>query len=314
MKILVTGANGFVGRALSAQLLLRGDAVHAAHRSPGLPTPGNKSFLVGSIGAATDWSAALQQVEVVVHLAGRVHVMNETHGNPVALYRETNTTGTLKLAKDAARAGVRRFIFVSSAKVNGEASVYGKPIRETDAPNPGDAYSLSKYEAEEGLNRFSQECGMQVVIIRPPLVYGPGVKANFAALMRAVQRGLPLPLRAVNNLRSLVGLDNLVDFIITCTRHAAAANQTFLVSDDDDTSTPDLIRAMGLAVGRPARLFAVPVGVLESLSSLVGKRAAVDRLCGNLQLDISKAREILNWEPPHSLAEGLQRAFAGVME
>ncbi len=314
MKVLVTGANGFVGKALGAQLLSRGDAVHAALRSHGASFAADRSFVVGPIGAATDWSAALHEVEVVVHLAARVHVMHETQTDPAALYRETNTIGTLKLAQDAARAGVRRFVFVSTAKVHGEASATGKPFTETDAPAPGDAYARSKYDAEEALRAFSKAQGMQLVIVRPPLVYGPGVKANFAALMRAVQRGLPLPLGAVNNLRSLVGLDNLVDFIITCTRHAAAANQTFLVSDGADVSTPGLIRAMAHAAGRPARLFPVPVGLLASLASLVGQRAAVDRLCGNLQLDISKARGLLQWVPPQPLEAGLQSMLTGAVE
>lgn len=311
MKVLVTGANGFVGNALGAQLLVRGDAVHAAVRSPGGSIAAGKSFVVGPIGAATDWSAALQQVEVVVHLAARVHVMHETESQSASLYRETNKIGTLKLAQDAARAGVKRLIFISTAKVNGEASATGKPFRETDAPAPGDAYSRSKYEAEDALKEFSTKFGMEVVIIRPPLVYGPGVKANFAALMRAVQRGWPLPLGAVHNLRSLVGLDNLVDFIITCVSHPAAANQTFFVSDGADISTPDLVRAMGRAARCPARLLSVPVSVLATLASLVGKRAAVDRLCSSLQLDISKAHELLQWVPPVALEQGLDRTFAG---
>jgi nucleoside-diphosphate-sugar epimerase len=310
MRVLVTGANGFVGKALRAQLLIGGASVHAAIRSHGDPTVADRSFFVGPVGSATDWSAALQQVEVVVHLAARVHVMSENGSGSISLYREVNTIGTLKLVQDAARAGAKRFVFISSAKVNGEVSTTGKPFRETDAPAPGDAYSLSKYEAEEALKKFSTKHGMEVVIIRPPLVYGPGVKANFAALMRAVQRGMPLPLGAVRNLRSLVGLDNLVDFIITCVGHPAAANQTFLVSDGADISTPDLVRAMARAASRPVRLLPVPVGVLATLASLLGKRAAVDRLCSSLQLDISKARELLQWSPPVTLDEGLRRAFA----
>lgn len=311
MKVVVTGASGFVGTALCAQLIRRRDTVHAVVRSPVISTAYCQPFLVGAVDGATDWSATLEHAEVVVHLAARVHVMHETEKDAAVLYHAVNTVGTHKLVQDAARAGVKRFVFISTAKVNGESTADGNPFRESDKPAPRDAYSRSKYEAEEALRGFSTKYGMEVVIIRPPLVYGPGVKANFAALMRAVQRGLPLPLGAVHNLRSLVGLDNLVDFIITCARHPAAANQTFLVSDGADISTPDLVRAMARAAGRPARLLSVPVGVLASLASLVGKRAAVDRLCSSLQLNISKSHELLQWAPPVTLKEGLRRAFAG---
>lgn len=256
--------------------------------------------------------AEMAGVSTVIHLAARVHVMHDSANDPLAAFREVNLDATLALAAQAAAAGVRRFVFASSVKVNGEATAADHPYTERDAPAPQDAYAISKWEAEQGLRQIAASTGMEVVIIRPPLVYGPGVKANFAALMRAVQRGVPLPLGAVHNLRSLVGLDNLVDFIITCTRHPAAANQTFLVSDGADISTPDLVRAMARAAGRPARLLSVPVGVLASLASLLGKRAVVDRLCSSLQLDISKARELLQWTPPVTLEEGLHHAFAGV--
>lgn len=256
-------------------------------------------------------AAGMSGISTIIHLAARVHVMHDTAADPLAAFREVNVDTTLQLASQAAAAGVRRFVFVSSVKVNGESTAIGRAFAETDAPAPQDAYALSKWEAEQGLRQIAASTGMEVVIIRPPLVYGPGVKANFAALMRAVQRGVPLPLGAVRNLRSLVGLDNLVDFIITCAHHPAAANQTFLVSDGADISTPDLVRAMARAAARPARLLSVPVGVLASLASLLGKRAAVDRLCSSLQLDISKAHELLQWTPPVTLEEGLRRAFAG---
>ena len=256
-------------------------------------------------------SAEMADVATVIHLAARVHVMHDTASDPLAAFREVNLDATLELASQAAAAGARRFVFVSSVKVNGEATAPGRAVTERDVPAPQDAYAISKWEAEQGLRQIAASTGMEVVIIRPPLVYGPGVKANFAALMRAVQRGMPLPLGAVQNLRSLVGLDNLVDFIITCARHPAAANQTFLVSDGADISTPDLVRAIARASGRPARLLSVPVGLLASLAALLGKRAAVDRLCSSLQLDISKARGLLQWAPPVTLDEGLRRAFAG---
>jgi len=308
MKVLVTGASGFVGKALREQLLSRGCSVNVAVRSPGVFDPSPETFLVGAIGAATDWAAALKSVEVVVHLAARVHVMNESESDSAALYHQVNTMGTIKLMHDAARAGVKRFIFISTAKVNGEVTVAGVPFSEADSPNPSDAYSSSKYEAELALSKFSNEQGMQFVIIRPPLVYGPGVKGNFATLLRAVRRGLPLPLGAVNNRRSLVGLNNLVDFIITCARHPLAANQTFLVSDGADVSTPNLVRAIAHATGRPTRLISVPVRMVACLSSLLDKRAAVDRLCGNFQLDITKAEKLLNWVPTYTLEEGLRHA------
>lgn len=313
MKVLVTGANGFVGAALCEQFTRRGDWVHGGVRSPVNSTAHCEPFFVGDIDGATDWYAALKHVEVVVHSAARVHVMHENERGSAALYHAVNTIGTGKLLQDAALAGVKRFVFVSTAKVNGEFTTFGSFFRVTDKPKPCDAYSRSKYEAEEALKDFSTKQGMEVVIIRPPLVYGPNVKANFAALMRAVQRGVPLPLGAVDNLRSLVGLDNLVDFIITCARHPAAANQTFMVSDGVDISTPDLIRALARAAGCSERLFSVPVGVLRSIALILGKRAAVDRLCSSLQLDISKARELLQWAPPVSMDDGLRRAFAAKM-
>jgi len=307
--IFVTGASGFVGSSLVQGLLNRGIRPVAVglhrHKTRGWP-----------LGVVTrdvrPQGAGFGGISTIIHLAARVHVMHDTAADPLAAFREVNVEATLQLASQAAAAGVRRFVFVSSVKVNGEATAADHPFTERDAPAPQDAYALSKWEAEQGLRQIADSTGMEVVIIRPPLVYGPGVKANFAALMRAVQRGVPLPLGSVRNLRSLVGLDNLVDFIITCAHHPAAANQTFLVSDGADISTPDLVRAMARAAARPARLLSVPVGVLASLASLLGKRAAVDRLCSSLQLDISKARELLQWTPPVTLEEGLRRAFAGV--
>lgn len=288
---MITGSTGFVGGALVDRL-----------RLAGVPL-----VLVRNLNTAV---TEMADISTVIHLAARVHVMHDTASDPLAAFREVNFYATLELATQAAAAGVRRFVFASSVKVNGEATAVDHAFTERDAPAPQDAYAISKWEAEQGLRQIAANTGMEVVIIRPPLVYGPGVKANFAALMRAVQRGMPLPLGAVHNLRSLVGLDNLVDFIITCVGHPAAANQTFLVSDGADISTPDLVRAMARAASRPARLLPVPVGVLATLASLLGKRAAVDRLCSSLQLDISKARELLQWSPPVTLDEGLRRAFA----
>jgi nucleoside-diphosphate-sugar epimerase len=234
--------------------------------------------------------------------------MRDIEVDPLIAFRSVNVEGTLNLARQAAAAGVKRFVFVSSVKVNGEITEPGRAFTEADAPDPQDAYGQSKHEAEQGLRQTAIDTGMEVVIIRPPLVYGPGVKANFAALMRAVQRGWPLPLGAVHNQRSLVALDNLVDFIITCITHPQAANQTFLVSDGQDLSTTELVRGMAQAAGVPARLLPVPVWALQAAGSLLGKGDAVQRLCGNLQVDISKARTLLGWVPLVSVVEGLRRA------
>jgi nucleoside-diphosphate-sugar epimerase len=254
MRILVTGARGFVGRALCAEAVVRGMAVRGVTRCPcDLPT-GVENVLVGGIDDRTQWRDVIAPCEVVIHLAARVHVMADTAADPLAEFRRVNVQGTLNLARQAAAAGVRRFVFVSSIKVNGEATQPGSPFTADDAPAPLDAYGVSKMEAEQGLREIARQTGMEVVIIRPPLVYGPGVKANFSAMMRWLKRGVPLPLGAIHNQRSLVALDNLVDLIVTCLTHPAAANQTFLVSDGEDVSTTELLRRMGQAMGHPARL------------------------------------------------------------
>ena len=310
MRFLVTGANGLVGKSLCAKLSSMTCALRVAVRSSYAGMAAFESMLVGPINVDTDWSGALKQVDVVVHLAARVHVMHDTEADPLAAFRAVNVAGTLNRARQAALAGVRRFVFVSSVKVNGECTRPGQAFTEADAPAPQDAYGLSKHEAELGLRQIAAETGMEVVIIRPPLVYGPGVKANFAALMRAVRRGWPLPLGAVHNQRSLVALDNLVDFIVTCSSHPQAANQTFLVSDGHDLSTAELVRGMAHAAGVAARLLPVPVWALQAGATLLGKGGAVQRLCGNLQVDISKARCLLGWVPPIAVDEGLRRVVA----
>jgi nucleoside-diphosphate-sugar epimerase len=289
LSLLITGGTGFVGQALVKRL--DDQPVRLATRADW-----------------ADWHKALAGITTVVHLAARVHVMRDTETDPLAAFRAVNVEGTLNLARQAAAAGVHRFVFISSVKVNGESTLPGHPFTADDAPAPLDAYGVSKMEAEQGLREIALQTGMEVVIIRPPLVYGQGVKANFAALMRAVQRGWPLPLGAVHNQRSLVALDNLVDFIVTCITHPQAANQTFLVSDGQDLSTTELVRGMARAVGVPARLLPVPVWALQAGAALLGKGDAVQRLCGNLQVDISKARNLLGWVPPISVDEGLRRA------
>ncbi|UUZ64973.1 SDR family oxidoreductase [Polaromonas sp. P1-6] len=311
MTILLTGATGFVGAALLRRLTGDGRDVVALVRAPTTRLAGAvPTVCAGQIAGTTDFAAALTGVTAVVHLAARVHVLHDTSADPLAAFRATNVQGTLNLARQAAAAGVNRFVFMSSVKVNGECTQPGQAFTEADMPDPQDAYGLSKHEAELGLRQLGADTGMEVVIVRPPLVYGPGVKANFAALMRAVQRGWPLPLGAVHNRRSLVALDNLADFIVTCMSHPKAANQTFLVSDGQDLSTTELVRGLARAAGVPARLLPVPDWALQAGAALLGKRDAVQRLCGNLQVDISKARSLLGWAPPVSVEEGLRRAVA----
>jgi nucleoside-diphosphate-sugar epimerase len=308
---LVTGATGFVGAGLLARLARDGVKTLACVRGELVLLPGDVRVVpVSEINANTDWCQVLAGVKSVVHLAARVHVMHDTEADPLTAFRTVNVDCTLNLARQAADIGVKRFVFVSSVKVNGECTSLGQAYTEADVPNPQDPYGQSKHEAEQGLRLLSAETGMGVVIIRPPLVYGPSVKANFAALMRAVQRGWPLPLGMVHNQRSLVALDNLVDFIVTCITHPKAVNQTFLVSDGQDLSTTELVSGMAQAAGVPARLLPLPVWALQAGASLLGKRDAVQRLCGNLQVDISKARSLLGWVPPVSVEEGLRRVMA----
>ncbi|MEW6414083.1 MAG: SDR family oxidoreductase [Pseudomonadota bacterium] len=306
-SLLVTGATGFVGRALGERLASDGiDLVPAVRRATGLAG----EHVVGDMSASTDWAAVLNACHAVIHLAARVHVMRDTAADPLALYRATNTEATLNLARQAAQAGVKRFVFISSIKVNGEGR--DAPYRESDAPAPEDAYAISKWEAEQGLHQIAAETGLEIVILRPPLVYGPGVKANFRRLLDTVARGWPLPLGAIKNRRSLLYLGNFVDAIRVCVEHPAAAGQTFLLDDGEPVSTPALIRAVARAMGRPARLLPVPVGMLEFAGALLGKRAAVQRLTGSLWLDSSLIRSRLGWTPPYALQQGLDATVAAL--
>ena len=305
--ILVTGASGFVGKALCANLIERCSLRISVRDKSAGNWPAGADVIEASLSPEQDWMTALSGVSSVVHCAARVHVMNEASADPLAEFRRVNVDGTLRLARQAAEAGVRRFVFVSSIKVNGEHSQLGHPFTADETPAPGDPYGVSKCEAEAGLRALSQETGMEVVIIRPPLVYGPGVKANFLAMMRWLQRGVPLPLGGVtDNRRSLVFLDNLVDLIVTCIDHPAA-NQTFLVSDDEDLSTAALLRRMAAALGMPAQLIPVPVGLITLGAKLIGRPGIAQRLCGSLQVDIGKTKALLGWSPPFSVDEGLRQ-------
>lgn len=309
MNVFLTGATGFVGKHLSERLD-RADScdVLCAVRNPGSGCAG-REVVTGDLSAETDYKNALQGRQLVIHAAARAHIMNEETLDPLAAFRRVNVEGTLNLARQAAAAGVRRFIFISSIKVNGELSEEGRPFSPSDVPAPEDDYGVSKWEAEQGLRAIAGETGMEFVIIRPPLVYGPGVKGNFASMIKLVQKGVPLPLGAIQNKRSLVGVDNLVDLIVACMDHPAAANQTFMVSDGHDLSTPELLRRLGRAAGMPARLLPVPAGLLMFGATVLGKRAVAQRVLGSLQADISLTRALLGWEPPVSVEEGLGRCF-----
>jgi nucleoside-diphosphate-sugar epimerase len=302
-RILVTGSTGFIGTRLFRTATNKGFEVQRGLRREN----GLEGVVVGDIGPDTDWSGALKDIDAVVHLAARVHVMKDAAKDPLAEFRRTNVDGTLNLAKQAAKAGVRRLVFLSSIKVNGEATRPGQPFTNQDKPDPQDPYAVSKFEAENGLRQIADETGMELVIIRPPLVYGPGAPGNFGRLIKLVQKGLPLPLGKVNNKRSLVALDNLVDLIMTCLEHPTAAGQTFLVSDGQDLSTPGLIRKIARAMGKKARLLPVPPYLLRLAGRITGKSAEVERLVGSLQVDTRHTCETLGWKPVVSVDEQLKK-------
>lgn len=309
---LVTGASGFVGTALRRKFHFANIDFSSAVRTLDSVQNTQNHFgqihVIGDLGSNTCWSKALEGADAVIHLAARVHVMNDTASNPLQLFREVNTAGTLKLAEAAANAGVRRFIFLSSIKVNGEFT-NGRPFDETMPAAPQDPYAISKHEAEQGLRKIAENTSMEVVIIRPPLIYGPGVKANFLRLLYWVDRGIPLPLAKIRNQRSLVAVDNLVDLLFTCLNHPAAANETFLVSDGEDLSTTELVRCIAKHMGRPDRLFSLPQTLMNFSASLLDRRPIVDRLSNSLQIDSSKARQLLQWQPPMSVDEAIGKTI-----
>lgn len=307
--ILVTGATGFVGRVLCDALLARGYAVRAATRA-GVTLPiGVTQVPVGDIGPDTGWKEALRGVDTVVHLAARTHVLNDNASDPLREYRRINTEGTARLSTAAAHAGVRRFVFLSSIKVNGERTTV-QPYSADDVPHPEDAYGLTKWEAERALRAVEQHTRMEAVILRPPLVYGPGVKANFRRLMQLVARGVPLPLAAVRNRRSMVYVENLADAICACIAARQAAGKTYLVSDDADLSTPDLICALARALHVRPRLFSVPPRLLTAAGALLGQRDQVARLTSCLQVDSMPLRNELGWRTPWSIERGLAKTAA----
>lgn len=304
-NVVVTGANGFVGHALMQRLAESGRlSPHGLVRDPGAGTSG--CVRGPNLDPASDWRPHLAGADAVVHAAARVHVMDRETGEALALYRRVNRDGTLALARQAAEAGVRRFVFLSTVKVMGERTEPGRPLSPQDDPAPHGAYAVSKLEAEEGLRSLANETGMEVVVIRPPLVHGPGVKGNLRAMMNWLAHGRPLPLGAVDNRRSLVGLDNLTSLIVTCIDHPRAAGRVWLVSDDEDVSTPRLLAMTGEALGRRARLVSVSPLLLRTAARLAGRQAAAGRLLDSLQLDISQTCETLGWKPPVSLAAGLE--------
>jgi UDP-4-keto-D-QuiNAc 4-reductase len=313
-RVLVTGASGFLGQALVGRLAADQRRVVAASRREAslAPQQGVEFAQSPELGPDADWAGALRDVDLVIHAAARVHVMRDRAPDPLAEMRRVNLDGTVRLARQAVSAGVRRFIFLSSIKVNGEATAAGQPFTERSIPAPVDPYGQSKLEAEQALQALAATSGMELVIIRPVLVYGPGVKGNFRAMVSAIQRGLPLPVGAIDNRRSLVAVDNLADLIVTCLDHTGAAGETFLVSDGEDLSTPELFRRCARALGRPSRLVPVPVALLRVLGKLAGKGGTISRLTGNLQVEIGHAAAKLGWRPNTPVDVGLRRMAASL--
>ena len=306
MKFLVTGANGFVGKLLCKELLRQGQSVLAAVRSGKSLIDNTEVIIVGAIDSETNWADALRDVDVVIHLAARVHVMRESATDPLAEFLKVNLHGTSNLARQAACFGVRRLVYVSSIKVNGEQTSATQSFTELDEPSPQDFYSISKWQAEQALWRIAQETGLEIVVVRPSLVYGPGVKGNFAQMLAVIAKHIPLPFASVHNRRSLIYLGNLVDALIACSTHPVAAGQTYLVCDGEDVSTPDLLRQLGDAMRCPAHILPFPPSWLRMLGKIFDKSDQVERLLGSLQVDSDKIRRDLNWVPPYTLQQGLQ--------
>ncbi|OGQ59660.1 MAG: hypothetical protein A3G39_08325 [Deltaproteobacteria bacterium RIFCSPLOWO2_12_FULL_43_16] len=314
-SVLITGANGFVGQALCKRMASNGwqirGTVRSAKQVASLPI-GVQAEQIESITADTDWSNALAGVDAVVHLAARVHVMKDTSVDPLSAFREVNVAGAEHLARMASQLGVRRFIYVSSVKVNGEGSKVA--YSEDDEPLPVDPYGISKWEAEMVLHKVAAKTGMEVVILRPPLVYGPSVKANFLRLLKLTKMGIPLPLASLKNQRSMIYVGNLVDAIMTCLEHPKAVGETFMVSDSEDVSTSDLIRMIAKVMGKKARLIPFPLPLLKVVGQLFGKSPEIERLTGSLCIDSSKIRKVLGWKPPYTMEEGVSKTVQWYVE
>ena len=314
-RLLITGANGFVGKVLTQHLLDAGYTVRGtllSGESSDSLTPGVLPTVVAPLGPNTQWRHALEGIDTVIHLAARVHVMDDRAADPLQFFREVNHDGTERLAREAAASGVKRLVFASSIKVNGEESP--APYHAASPFNPQDPYAVSKMEAEQTLQGIADETGLEVVIVRPPLVYGPGVKANFLRMLYSIQRGLPLPLASIRNRRSLVYVGNLADALTACATHPAAAGHTFPVSDGEEVATPELLRLCALALEAPLRLVPCPVPLLRLAGKLTGRMAAVERLTGSLTIDTSAIRHKLGWQPPYTLTQGLQETAAWFKE
>ena len=306
--ILVTGGNGFIGRALVGRLVADGQQVRAAvRREDAVVAPGAERVVVGEIVGSTSWVNALQGVTAVVHTAARVHMLKDSHPDR---YKQVNTDATLNLARQAAEAGVKRFVFLSSIKVNGEQTAPDAPFSAVSTPAPVDPYGVSKLDAERGLFAIAHSTGMEVVVVRPVLVYGPNVKGNFERMARWIEKGIPLPFGSIQNRRSMVGLDNLVDLLALAITHPAAKNQLFLVSDGEDLSTTELLRRTSRALGKSPRLLPFPQGLIAAIARILGRGEMAQRLCGSLQVDIAKTRAVLGWSPKFSVDEGLARFAA----
>ena len=306
MKVLVTGSSGFVGSALCSHLVSRDfDVVATAQNLPNAHVPRVDYRIVTKLNAATDWHDALAGVQTVIHCAARVHVMRDHAQDPLTEFFRVNTLGTETLTRAAAHCGVKRLVFLSSIKVNGESALLDAPFDQTSPPKPQDPYAISKWEAEKALTRVSAETGLEIVVLRCPLVYGPGVKGNLLRLLQAVDHGIPLPLALARNHRSLIYLDNLTDAITTCLTHPVAAGKTYLVSDGEDISTAELIARIAQALGKPSRLWPFPLGLMELAGRMSGKSDEIARLLGSLCIDSSKICNELDWTPPYTLEQGL---------
>lgn len=315
MRVLVTGASGFIGRVLCRHLLRHGWSVRAATRLAPAATAipaGAEVVHIAAVDGNTDWSEALAGMDAVVHLAARVHVMHESDPEPLAAFRSVNVDGTNYLAVMAGQAGARRLVYVSSIKVNGEQTT-GLPFTEADAPRPSDAYGISKWEAEQALWETASRTGLEVVVVRPPLVYGPDAPGNFNRLLRFIRQGVPLPLSSIRNQRSFMYVENLCDAVRVCLQHPAAAGRTFLLSDGEDISTPELIRLLSGYLGRRSRMFPFPPSLLQAAANLLGRQEEATRLLGSLRVDSSAVRQALGWSPPYSLREGLRSTAGGYL-